>query len=91
MSRLALAAPALVPAADGVDATLQRYFGPFAEGLAGIVFYAVPIFGTEVPLIVGWLVASYSQAIACFPVAAFVVHSTKLYFVVGIENIVQCQ
>lgn len=56
MSRLALAAPALVPAADGVDATLQRYFGPFAEGLAGIVFYAVPIFGTEVPLIVGWLV-----------------------------------
>ena len=55
MSRLALAAPALVPTADGVDATLQRYFGPFAEGLAGIVFYAVPIFGTEVPLIVGWL------------------------------------
>lgn len=42
--------------AGGVDAFLQRYFGAFAEAVAGVVFYAVPIFGTEVPLIVGWLV-----------------------------------
>jgi AGCS family alanine or glycine:cation symporter len=39
-----------------VDETLDRYFGPFAEFVASIVFYSVPIFGTQVPLIVGWLV-----------------------------------
>lgn len=40
----------------GVDATLERYFGPFAESVASVVFYTVPLFGTEVPLIVSWLV-----------------------------------
>ncbi|MGW0824753.1 alanine/glycine:cation symporter family protein [Streptomyces sp. NPDC002845] len=41
---------------SGVDAWLERYFGPFAEWLASVVFYSVPLFGTEVPLIVTWLV-----------------------------------
>jgi AGCS family alanine or glycine:cation symporter len=40
----------------GIDATLEKYFGPFADWLASIVFYTVPAFGTDVPLIVGWLV-----------------------------------
>lgn len=47
----------LLPTADGsIDAFLDSSFGPFAERVAAVVFYAVPMFGTEVPLIVGWLV-----------------------------------
>lgn len=41
----------------GFDATLQRYFGPFAEAVESVVFFPLPIFGTEVPIIVLWLVA----------------------------------
>lgn len=42
--------------AGGVDAFLQRHFAPFAETVAEIVFFTVPIFGADVPLIVLWLV-----------------------------------
>ncbi|WP_226345346.1 alanine/glycine:cation symporter family protein [Agilicoccus flavus] len=46
---------ALVPAA-GIDQAIDDVFGPFATWLESIVFFAVPIAGTKVPLIVGWLV-----------------------------------
>ena len=49
-------AGAALPLEINIDATLERYFGPFAEWLASIVFYSVPLFGTQVPLIVTWLV-----------------------------------
>lgn len=53
---------ALVPAMFvlllSVDQTLERYFLPLAEWLSSIVFVTVPIFGTDVPLIVGWLVVA---------------------------------
>lgn len=39
-----------------VDTFLEERFEPFARGLEAIVFYAVPVFGTEFPLIVLWLV-----------------------------------
>lgn len=38
------------------DATVDKYFGPFADWLASIVFFSVPVGGADVPLIVGWLV-----------------------------------
>ncbi|MDN5895779.1 MAG: alanine:cation symporter family protein, partial [Nocardioides sp.] len=47
-------APYLV--VQGIDDTIDNYFGPFADWLASIVFFAVPIGGADVPLIVGWLV-----------------------------------
>ncbi|MEV0946807.1 alanine/glycine:cation symporter family protein [Rhodococcus sp. NPDC049939] len=45
-----------VLAQGGVDETLNRYFGSFAERVADIIFYSVPLFGADVPLIVTWLV-----------------------------------
>ncbi|MCH1610269.1 MAG: alanine:cation symporter family protein [Luminiphilus sp.] len=36
------------------DQWVETHFGPIAEALSSIVFYAVPIGGTEVPLIVMW-------------------------------------
>ena len=49
----------LIPLAaegGGVDATIERFFGPVADGFAAIIFYTVPILGVDVPLIVTWLV-----------------------------------
>ncbi|MFI6576193.1 alanine/glycine:cation symporter family protein [Nocardiopsis sp. NPDC050513] len=51
--------PTMVLAASttsAVDSQIERFFGPVAEGLASVVFYSVPLFGAEVPLIVTWLV-----------------------------------
>lgn len=45
-------------ATGGVDDALERYFGPFATAVSAFVFYAVPVFGTQVPVIVGWLVVA---------------------------------
>lgn len=51
------ALPALAQAQEGgVDATIERYFGPVADAFAAVVFYSVPLFGADVPLIVSWLV-----------------------------------
>ncbi|PMR67142.1 alanine glycine permease [Halomonas heilongjiangensis] len=40
------------------DAVLDQYFSPFAEWLASIVFYPLPMFGTEAPIIVLWLIVA---------------------------------
>ena len=36
------------------DQWVETHFGPIAEALSSVVFYAVPIGGTDVPLIVMW-------------------------------------
>lgn len=41
----------------GIDAFLEQYFRPFAEAVESVVFFPLPLFGTEVPIIVLWLVA----------------------------------
>ncbi len=41
-----------------VDAALERYFSPFAEWLASVVFYPLPLFGTQAPVIVLWLIVA---------------------------------
>ena len=41
-----------------IDETINKYFGPFAEFVSAIVFFSVPMFGTQIPLIVGWLIAA---------------------------------
>jgi AGCS family alanine or glycine:cation symporter len=42
---------------DGIDAALDAALRPLADALARVVFVAVPVAGTEVPLVVAWLVA----------------------------------
>ncbi len=41
-----------------IDDTLDQYFAPFAEWLASVVFYPLPMFGTEAPIIVLWLIVA---------------------------------
>ena len=43
---------------EGLDATIDAALRPFADGLAAVVFYAVPVAGADVPLVVVWLVAA---------------------------------
>ena len=42
---------------DGVGDFIQGIFGPFVDWLEALVFFAVPIGGAELPLVVVWLVA----------------------------------
>ncbi|MCF4007459.1 alanine:cation symporter family protein [Corynebacterium uropygiale] len=42
----------------GVDAAIQGVFGPVVDWLETIVFFAVPIGGAELPLVVLWLFAA---------------------------------
>lgn len=39
-----------------MNEVLDQFFTPFAEWLASVVFYPLPIFGTQAPLIVLWLI-----------------------------------
>lgn len=47
---------AAAPVADGLDHFLEESFGPFAGAVESVVFFPLPLFGTEVPIIVLWLV-----------------------------------
>ncbi|RFU82395.1 alanine:cation symporter family protein [Streptomyces triticagri] len=40
---------------DSVDSAVNGFFEPVTEALSDVVFYAVPVAGTELPLIVAWL------------------------------------
>jgi len=42
---------------NGIDARLDALIRPLADGLAALVFFKVPIFGAELPLVVLWLVS----------------------------------
>jgi AGCS family alanine or glycine:cation symporter len=41
----------------GIDQTIDRFMRPLADAIYGFVFYAVPVAGAELPLIVVWLIA----------------------------------
>lgn len=41
-----------------VDAAVSGFFEPIAKWLGEVVFYSVPVGGTELPLIVAWLVVA---------------------------------
>jgi AGCS family alanine or glycine:cation symporter len=43
---------------QGIDAALDAALRPFADGLASVVFYSVPVASADVPLVVVWLVAA---------------------------------
>lgn len=41
---------------DSVDKAVSGFFEPIAKWLGEVVFYSVPVNGTQLPLIVAWLV-----------------------------------
>ena len=41
---------------DGIDAAISEMIAPIVNPIVSTVFYSVPVFGTDFPLIVGWLV-----------------------------------
>ena len=41
----------------GIDQTIDQFMRPLADAIYGFVFYAVPVAGAELPLIVVWLIA----------------------------------
>ncbi|MFI9614955.1 alanine/glycine:cation symporter family protein [Streptomyces sp. NPDC052023] len=43
---------------DSVDKAVSSFFEPIASWLGEVVFYAVPVGGTDLPLIVAWLVVA---------------------------------
>ncbi len=46
------------PAAPAsIDQIIEQSMRPLADAVSGAVFYSVPVFGAEVPLIVAWLIA----------------------------------
>lgn len=58
---LAVALAALLFCLDaqaGIDQQINDWFKPATSALAGVVFYAVPVAGAELPLIVVWLVVA---------------------------------
>jgi len=45
-------------AAMTVDERISAAVGPFVNPIVSIIFFSVPVFGTDFPLIVGWLVVA---------------------------------
>ena len=43
-------------AQDGIDQAISDVIAPIVNPIVNLVFYSVPVFGTNFPLIVGWLV-----------------------------------
>lgn len=44
--------------ASGLDGLINNYFAPVAALLSKVVFFSIPIFGAELPLIVLWLIVA---------------------------------
>ncbi|MEE3331534.1 MAG: alanine/glycine:cation symporter family protein [Myxococcota bacterium] len=43
---------------DGIDAQIDAALRPLADAVSSFVFFSVPILGTDVPLVVAWLVVA---------------------------------
>ena len=48
--------PSTVHAEGGIDQAISEAIAPIVNPIVSLVFYSVPVFGTQFPLIVGWLV-----------------------------------
>lgn len=49
---------ALPSQAAGIDETINQALRPIADGLNQFIFYSIPVFGTDLPLIVLWLIGA---------------------------------
>ncbi len=43
-------------AGSGIDSAINRAMQPVADAIAGLIFFSVPVNGTDLPLIIVWLV-----------------------------------
>lgn len=50
--------PSVAHAEGGIDQAISEAIGPIVNPIVNTVFYSVPVFGTNFPLIVGWLVVA---------------------------------
>ena len=41
--------------AFSVDETLEKYVAPVSDKIASFIFYPVPVYGTDVPIIIFWI------------------------------------
>jgi AGCS family alanine or glycine:cation symporter len=55
--------------AQNIDEAVSGFFDPVSTFLLDVVFFTVPVFGTEFPLIVGWLVVAGAFFSAYFGLA----------------------
>ncbi len=78
--KIAAALPALfwAPAAlaqetqeRGIDAAINEAVAPISNAIVSVIFYSVPVFGTQFPLIVLWLVVAAAIATVYFNFIAF--------------------
>jgi len=46
----------VVTAQDGIDQFINNAVQPITSFVSSVVFYSVPLFGADIPLVVGWLV-----------------------------------
>lgn len=53
-----LSVPVMTATSGVIDEAIDAFFTPVADALSAVIFFSIPLFGTEVPLIVGWLVAA---------------------------------
>ncbi|MEP3276203.1 MAG: alanine/glycine:cation symporter family protein [Stappiaceae bacterium] len=53
-----LTAGAAQAQSDGIDQAISDVVGPIVNPIVSTIFYSVPVFGTDFPLIVGWLVVA---------------------------------
>lgn len=43
---------------NNIDAAFEAFLAPIANFISSIVFFSVPVFGVQFPLIVAWLVVA---------------------------------
>ncbi len=55
----------------GIDTIINEAVGPISSAIGKVVFYAVPVFGVDFPLIVLWLVIAAAIATVYFNFIAF--------------------
>ncbi len=56
LAGLPIMAPAMASAQSGIDQAISDAVAPIVNPIVSTIFYSVPVFGTDFPLIVGWLV-----------------------------------
>jgi AGCS family alanine or glycine:cation symporter len=55
----------------GIDAVINEAVAPISNAIVSVIFYSVPVFGTQFPLIVLWLVIAAAIATVYFNFIAF--------------------
>ena len=57
--------------ARGIDTVINEAIAPISNAIVSVIFYSVPVFGTQFPLIVLWLVIAAAIATVYFNFISF--------------------